>query len=72
MKINLLVISHFLIGWTNISTSQVMMWIWIPTLNLIFSMIRYLNLERRESSPNVKLSYPLNPGLANIFLLNTI
>ena len=27
MKINLLVISHFLIGWTNISTSQVMMWI---------------------------------------------
>ena len=32
-------------------------------------MIRYLNLERRESSPNVKLSYPLNPGLANIFLL---
>ena len=64
MKRNLLVISRFLIGWTNISTSQVMI--------MIFSMIRYLNLERRESSLNVKLSYPLNPGLPNIFLLNTI
>ena len=53
-------------------TSQVI--IWMPTLNLIFSMFRYFNLPiimyHVESSPNVKLSYPLNPKLPNIFLLN--
>ena len=53
-------------------TSQVI--IWMPTLNLIFSMFRYFNLPiimyHVESSPNVKLSYPLNPELPNIFLLN--
>jgi len=46
--------------------------IWIPTLNLIFSMIRYLNLKiimyHIESSWNVKLSYLLSPGLLNQFL----
>ena len=60
--------SHFYTG----LTSQVI--IWMPTLNLIFSMFRYFNLPiimyHVESSPKVKLSYPLNPGLPNIFLLN--
>ena len=60
--------SHFYTG----LTSQVI--IWMPTLNLVFSMFRYFNLPiimyHVESSPKVKLSYPLNPGLPNIFLLN--
>ena len=55
-------------------TSQVI--IWMPTLNLLFSMMRFLNLQiimyQVESSPNVKLSYPLKPGLPNMFLLNAI
>ena len=47
--------------------------IWMQTLNLISFMIKFLSsftlMCNVESYQSVKLSYPLNPGLPNKYLL---